>query len=146
MKFQFIRSPVLAMALFFSVSVGAVSVVPEKKPTTLSFVKFVSLPPIADFALGSSVLSPTAQEQLGMVLSRFNTLSVESIVVTGFANTVIPEQRESLSLERAHSIKAFFILHGVNPKNITIQVGDSNIVGAGRTGQVFFEVVGDSDN
>lgn len=143
MNFKSIRFPALAIVFLLAMKVGATLVTPdgnlETRPPALLVA---SLPASADFPLGSSVLSIEAQVQLVTVLSRFKARGVDSVVVTSFSNTSVPEQRDALALERARSVKAFFTLHGVNPQSIAIRVVAESISGEGRAGQVFFGVVG----
>ena len=121
------------VALAIALSMGSASASPVGR--------MVSLSPAADFEPGSSVVSELAQEQLDLVVSRFKTRNVESIVVTGFANTANPAENEAMAILRARGVKAFFTLNGIDPDRVFVHAGQP-FEGKDRPGQIMFEVVG----
>lgn len=120
MKSRFFLSAAFAGALALCASAGAASLEP------------MVLPASADFAPGSYVLTETAQAQLDVVVAGLN-VDKASVVVAGFANTADINQRWALASERARSVKAFFMLNGIDPDNILMEVDAGD---ADRPGQV----------
>lgn len=100
-----------------------------------------TLPASSDFEAGSSVLSVAAQERLQTSVEAIHRQHLDSILVTGFANAAAPEQSKALGLERARSVRAFFILNGIEPSLIHMDYVDFKDLRHGRPGQVQFEVV-----
>lgn len=124
MKSRFFLSAAFAGALALCASASAASLEP------------MVLPASADFAPGSYVLTETAQAQLDVVVSGLNVEKV-SVDVVGFANTADASQRATLAVERASSVKAFFLLNGVEPERISTAIGFQPVE---RPGQVQFVV------
>lgn len=101
----------------------------------------ITLPASADFEMGSSVLTSQAQHKLQSIMSKLPQESLDSIIVTGFANTADRKHGTTLGLERARSVCAFFILNGIDPSRVYVDYGDFTSHRKGRSGQVQFDII-----
>lgn len=104
------RCAVLALALL-GLNAGAA-------PTAPLVSEVVSFPAEADFVQGSFVLDGKAQEKLAGVAQALQGVDLEVLVVRAFAG---PLDTPLLALERARSVRAFFVLHGVAPERVYIE-------------------------
>ena len=110
------RSVVCSLALL-GLNVGAA----PKEPVVSQAMSF---PVDADFALGSFVLGINAQERLDGVVRSLQGADLEVLVVEAFAGS---NDTPLVALERARSVRAFFVLHGVAPERVYIDSGSDDL-------------------
>lgn len=87
-------------------------------PTAPLVSEVVSFPSDADFAQGSFVLDEQAQRRLSSVARALEGVDLEVLVVKAFAGA---QDTPLLALERARSVRALFVLHGVAPEKVYIE-------------------------
>lgn len=95
----------------------------------------IVLAPADDFAPGSAKLEVSAQNSITGIMAALRPSEMNTLVVTGFADTADAEQRSALAKERAQSLRAFFILNGVDADKIRVFDGGNKFE---RPGQVQF--------
>jgi hypothetical protein len=135
MTFSFFRLAAVSFILgILSISVWA------KEDIQVESIAVV-LPSSADFSEGSAILTFAAQERLQVEVEQINITMLDRITATGLVNKTASNNGESLGLERARSLRAFFILNGIDPARIHVGTMDVSEQRNSRLDQVQFEFV-----
>ncbi len=103
-------------ALFFSLALLGLNA--GAAPAAPLVSQVVAFPVETDFAQGSFVLDGKVQAKLVDVVKALQSVDLEVLVVKAFAG---PLDTPLLALERARSVRAFFVLHGIAPERVYIE-------------------------